>query len=455
MIKRIRAISGAILLCALSCKKDNEKLNQLPDQSITKVRSLDDAQAVLDYTLVMQVTPALGELSANDFYLSLDTVSIIQKPVEMNAYFWQPDIYQGQTEIADYNTPYKQVLHANTVLEALPTIADSSDLIKRNNIKGAALFFRAHAHLQVALLFSSLPNASPSTLGIPLRLSTDPNIPSTRATVAETYNQILDDLSEASRLLPATIDRKRLNRPSKPAALALIARIYLIMGNYSKAETYADSCLLYYSTLTNYNTLSISTINPFASNNDEIIFTASLLSKTIFENNYWFVDSTLYRSYQPNDLRKKIFFKLDPITNLPVQQHSYSGKQSLFSGIATDEVFLIRAEARAQNNNPQAAMNDLNALLEKRWKPTASFIPYTATSAEDAIQQIRAERRKELVFRGLRWIDVRRYNREHPADTLIRITKTDVFRLKPNDLRTVLLLPPDVIQLSGMPQNQR
>lgn len=455
MTKRIHTIIGAILLCIFSCKKDNEKLNQLPDQSITKVRSLDDAQSVLDYTLVMQVTPALGELSADDFYLPLDTVGITQEPVEMNAYFWQSDIFQGKTQIADWNIPYKQILHANTVLEALPIITDTSDLVKRNNIKGAALFFRAHAHLQVALLFSSLPNALPSTLGIPLRLSTDPNIPSTRATVVETYNQILDDLSEASRLLPATIDRKRLNRPSKPAAFALMARVYLIMADYSKAEAFADSCLHYYSILTDYNTISNSITNPFVSNNDEIIFSTTLLSTTIFEKTNWFIDSTLYGSYDPNDLRKKIFFKLDPITNQPIQQYTYSDKQLLFSGIATDEVYLIRAEAKAKNNQTQAAMNDLNTLLEKRWKPTASFIPYIATSAADAIQQIRAERRKELVFRGLRWVDVRRYNREHPADTLIRITKTDVFRLKPNDSRTVLLLPPDVIQLSGMPQNQR
>jgi starch-binding outer membrane protein, SusD/RagB family len=455
MIKRLCAISGAILLCVISCKKDNEKLSQLPDQSITKVRSLDDAQAVLDYTPVMQVTPALGELSADDFYLSLDTAGIIQKPVEINAYFWQPDIFQGQTQIADWNTPYKQILHANTVLEALPTITDSSDLIKRNNIKGAALFFRAYAHLQVALLFSSLPNATPSTLGIPLRLSTDPNIPSTRATVADTYTQILDDLLDASRLLPTSIDRKRLNRPSKPATFALMARVYLIMADYLKAEAYADSSLQYYSTLTDYSNLPISTINPFASNNDEILFTTSLLSTTIFGNNYWFVDSILYRSYHPNDLRKTIFFRLDPITNQPVHQHSYTGKPPLFSGIATDEVYLIRAEAKAKNNKTQAGMNDLNTLLEKRWKQTASFVPYTAPSAEDAIQQIRAERRKELVFRGLRWVDVRRYNREHPADTLIRITKTDVYKLYPNDLKTVLLLPPDVIQLSSMPQNQR
>jgi hypothetical protein len=454
MIKRLCAISGAILLCALSCKKDNEKLNQLPDQSTTKVRSLDDAQAVLDYTPVMQVTPALGELSADDFYLPLDTVGITQEPVEMNAYFWQPDIFQGQTQIADWNTPYKQILHANTVLEALPTITDSSDLMRRNNIKGAALFFRAHAHLQVALLFSSLPNATPSTLGIPLRLSTDPNIPSKRATVADTYTQILDDLLDASQLLPASIDRKRLNRPTKPAVFALMARVYLIMADYPKAEAYADSCLDYYSTLIDYKNLSIIN-NPFVNNNDEIIFSTTLLSTTVFEKTNWFIDSNLYRSYDSNDLRKMIFFMQDAITNHPTQQYSYSDKQLLFSGIATDEVYLIRAEARAKNNQTQAAMNDLNTLLEKRWKQTASFVPYIATTAEDAIQQIRAERRKELVFRGLRWVDVRRYNREHPADTLIRITKTQVYRLKPNDPRTVLLFPPDVIQLSGMPQNER
>jgi tetratricopeptide (TPR) repeat protein len=292
--------------------------------------------------------------------------------------------------------------------------------------------------------------------GIPLRLSTDASVRSTRATVANTYTQIINDLSKAGQLLPAYIDSRRKNRPSRAAAFGLMARLYLFMGNYSKAQEYADSCLQYYPALTDYKTLPPPTAgNPFINNNNEIIFGTTLLSTTLFESKSWYIDSTLFSSYDNNDLRKDFFFTTDSITRLPVQQYNYSGNKLLFSGIATDEIYLTRAEAKAKNGDTKGAMDDLNKLLQNRWRADNLFIPRTATSPDDAVQQIRAERRRELLWRGLRWIDCRRYNLESPGAPLTRITKNEVIHLEHNDPKFILPVPPDVIQLSGMPQNNR
>jgi hypothetical protein len=66
------------------------------------------------------------------------------------------------------------------------------------------------------------------------------------------------------------------------------------------------------------------------------------------------------------------------------------------------------------------------------------------------------ERRKELCFRGLRWQDLRRLNKEPEyAKTLTRKIDGITYTLPPNDPKYVFPIPPNVIALSGMQQNPR
>ena len=65
------------------------------------------------------------------------------------------------------------------------------------------------------------------------------------------------------------------------------------------------------------------------------------------------------------------------------------------------------------------------------------------------------ERRKELLMRGLRWMDLKRLNMEGAAITLTRTVNGQVYTLPPNDLRYALPIPEDVIAISGMQQNPR
>lgn len=72
------------------------------------------------------------------------------------------------------------------------------------------------------------------------------------------------------------------------------------------------------------------------------------------------------------------------------------------------------------------------------------------------LQWILTERRKELLFRDLRWMDLKRLNKEPAYETmLIRTFNGVTYTLKPNDPRYALPLPRNVINLTGMSQNPR
>ena len=99
-------------------------------------------------------------------------------------------------------------------------------------------------------------------------------------------------------------------------------------------------------------------------------------------------------------------------------------------------------------------MLKLNELLVKRWK-AGTFIPFSASTKEEALQIIKEERRKELLFRGLRLADIKRYNRDGDAITLTRTIGGEAYSLPPNDLRYAIAIPEDIIKQTGMPQNPR
>ena len=81
------------------------------------------------------------------------------------------------------------------------------------------------------------------------------------------------------------------------------------------------------------------------------------------------------------------------------------------------------------------------------------FNPYTASSAQSALALILTERRKELIFRNLRWMDIKRLNKEGANIWLKRIVAGQTYTLPANDNRFALALPSDIISMTGMPQN--
>jgi starch-binding outer membrane protein, SusD/RagB family len=437
-------------------------LDQKPSTDLLIPNTMPVLQQLMDNTLVMNISPALGEFSADNFYLTYLTWSSLDIK-EANAYIWASDIYEGQGLVIDWDIPCQQVFYSNTVLQGLAGIRpDSTNQTQWNTLEGTALFSRAFAFFNVAELFAKPYDTvtAASDPGIPIRLNPDINEKTTRASMQVTYNQILGDLHTAEGLLPAAIPFSNLNRPSRLAVQALLARVYLSVGDYTDAGLCADSVLNVYGKLLNYNILD--TLKPiqFAINMPEVLYQANFPFEgntlQAFTCNGCLVDTTLIASYAANDLRRPLYYFEEP-SGLYTLNGSYAGLIYPFSGLATDELYLIRAECNArggQAGQVTAALNDLDTLMSYR-VVTGSFTPYAMMSAAAALDTVLAERRKELAFRGIRWSDLRRLNQEGWNITLTRNLNGIQYTLPFNSELYTLPIPPDVIQESGIAQNPR
>ena len=455
-------LSIALLLLAIgstlaSCSKTSF-LDKKPNTQLVVPTTLQDFQTLLDNQVVMQETPELGELSSDNYRMFYTTWTTLTAKSQ-NAYIWAQDIYGGQGKIPDWDFPYQQVFYANVVLDGLHKIkVNESNRQQWNTIKGTALFIRAYAFYNLSQLFAPVYDATTASMdkGIALRLTSDVNEKSVRANVQQTYDQILADLRQADSLLPEALPAANLNRPSRPAVLAMLARVCLSMQVYPQAEAYANSSLQLYSTLMDFNKLPYTTTSlPISQSNQETLYQSILYSgsEVLVGGSFksvCIVDSNLYASYAPGDLRRAIFYRIGGQTGFPYLKASYSGKSYCFSGLAVDEVYLIRAECEARAGNKNDALADLNTLLVHRWTDTVVYNPITAASASAALDSVLVERRKELAFRGLRWTDLRRLNKEGANITLSHGLNGQVYRLPPSSHNYVFYLPPDVLRLSGM-----
>ncbi|HET6253262.1 MAG TPA: RagB/SusD family nutrient uptake outer membrane protein [Puia sp.] len=452
------------LLFVLSCCACTKYLAKVSDQSLPVPTAPGDFQAYLDNNLmVVNSTPGLGPLGTDDFWIGDSLWSTLDAP-SATAYDWQADIFQGQASSDSWNRPYTAIYYANVVLDGISQKADSADPMAYDSIRGSALFYRAfHSyHLEETFGQPYQPASAGTDLGIPLRVTDDLTARDRRATVAQVYTQILADLQQAAPLLSRQVPWLNRNRPSRPAAFALLTEVCLTMQDYADAKRWADSALSLYSGLVRYDTVDAARALPFSlAGNDEVLFQCSAYNyPVLYDNNkreYGAeVDTTLYASYSPNDLRLSVFFKPSASGDGGYCfRGSYTGQFYLFSGLSVDLVLLSRAECRARLGDITGAMDDLNKLLVTRYRAN-TYVNYTAGTQEEALQYILMERRKETLFREVRWTDLRRLNQE-PAHAvyLYRVLRGRQYVLAPMDKRYTYPIPSNEIQLSGIQQNGR
>jgi hypothetical protein len=435
-----------------SCKK---YLDAKTDKKLVIASSISDAQALMDNSSTLGgYCPSDGTVMADDYFL-LDDYFDTRQVIQQNEFLWDS---QAMTDDGTFSDSYQAILTCNVALETLTKISpSSSELASYNLAKGAALFYRAYRHYMLMTIYCLQYDkvTAGSDLGIPYKTSSDINEVLSRPSLQSNYDAVISDLKTATQILPTNTTFP--TRPTKQAAFGMLARIYLSMNDYTNAFANADSCLNIYNTLMDYNDYVASGTNtPFRRFNVEDIFHNTSYALTMLQYSNCNIDSSLYNSYNSSDLRKTLFYVQNP-----EGYYSFRGwydeniDGGPYGGIATDEIYLIRAECYARAGNAGAAMADLNTLLRKRYDHT--FTDLTATDTQNALDIILTERRKELVMRNnLRWTDLKRLNKDpHYAKTLTRFQHGQTYTLPPNDLRYALLIPPTEIQLSGMEQNKR
>ena len=447
------ALLAVYLLAGLSsCSKD--WLEAKPDKSVIVPSTVGDLQLLLDNHQVFNIYQAsgLGEISAGDFYISQTSWLSLFNVQERSAYIWEKtaDFYKGE-QSADWQGAYARILNANLVLKSLQGLKPGADPAAWNNVKGCALFFRAFDFFNLAQEYCKVYDAGSALveLGLPLRLDYDVNISVKRANLQETYDQVIKDLKEAAPVLDKIPLYK--TQPSRQAVYALLARTYLSMERYAEAGLYVDSALQIQHQLMDYSKLPTNGTYSIARFNPEVIF-HSTFTYGIFNTSRLLVEPALLNAYAENDLRKRVFFT--PVNNGMTYRGSYGGDKNLFGGLATDELYLIRAESSARLGALDAALKDLNRLLQTRW--SGNYTTVVAHDQDAVLRYILAERRKELAFRGLRWTDLRRLNKDSRfAVNLSRTINGQTYILTPGDKRYVLPIDEIEIKLADIPQNDR
>ncbi|MBN7813091.1 RagB/SusD family nutrient uptake outer membrane protein [Algoriphagus sp. H41] len=427
-------------------------LDAKPEQSLVVPHTLDDVQALLDNTVVFNVQPSIPYLAADEFEISDAGFTALATPQERGVYLWEDDPYQGQP-VADWTRLYQQVFYANVALQTLEGSPDKgSD--QYNHLKGSALFYRAYAYHQLLQVFAMpyLQSGDNSkTLGIVLRDRADINAQPKRASLEDSYRQLVSDLEMALALLPDSSVPK--TRPSRAAALGLMSRVLMDTFQFRQAAESAEKALGIYVERVDFNTLNLSLPRPFTAFNGEMVFYSSLLTNGFMRSAEASVDSALIASYGPADLRKQAYFIARAGGKFTFSKF-LTGTNQFFGGISVGELYLTAAEGFFRSGDEEKARDFLNRLLALRYK-TGFFEPVVSTG-QVLLDRIVMERRKELVGRGLRWADIRRLNQwEGSKTTLQRSVLGQEYQLLPGSAKYAFPIPDEELARSGILQNPR
>ncbi|WP_317166095.1 RagB/SusD family nutrient uptake outer membrane protein [Sphingobacterium sp. SGL-16] len=453
------------LMFLFSCTPEFLSLKR--DMKNVVPQSLEDFQSLMDYSAVMNLNSAylLGEIGAGDFYLKDETWNALSSPWVKNAYNWQKDIFQGsQSDI--WNRMYEKVLYCNIVLEGLARNKDDIyDIKGYNDVRGQALFWRSYSFYQLAQFFCAAYDKQnlEGIIGLPLRLESDIDQKVQQSTLQQTYNKIVENLLEAEELLkddkPSVYGTYFKSRPSKIALRALLSRVYLQMQDYSGAKEYAQKVLSMQSELLDYNKVAVKpakeySFDFFGATNPEVLLYDVMFYNNVIAQSRLIVDSVLLRSYQEHDLRKERFFTSTNGGDTTFRG-SYNGNVDLHGFITLPEVYLTLAESSVRTDDLIKAKDVMNVFLSKRYA-NGSARDISSLDKGTLLDFILQERRKELVFRGVRWQDLRRLNLEPQFErTITRNIEGTVYTLLPNSSKFIYPLPEDEVILNGYKQVQR
>lgn len=438
-------------VCFFSC---SDFLDKKGSSVLAVPETVKDLRALLDNeSEVNTYYPALAEMGSDDYYIPYAT--LVSRPQsEQLIYSWQRE--EERIDMASWGLPYRVIMISNMVLEALERGVEGTAHEKKI-LEGEAHFVRALAYWYLAQVFC-LPydeRASHKDLGLPLRVTSDMNQKYDRSSVEEAYRLIVGGMKKAIEQLPENTAYK--TQPNKAAAYGALARVFLSMEKYDEANQMAIEAIKRHDKLLDYNMVNVSANLPFGIVHDEIIYYGTTNNGLLLSASRARVPKEIFDLYEENDLRKQIFFNSTNMDDIIFKGYYAGRSTSYFAGIATDELYLIRAECEVRNGETSAGLSLLNKLIETRWKK-GSFVPYQTMDEEEALIMVLKERRKQLIKRGLRWVDLRRLNKDPRFEqTLVREidsgSEVQRFQLEPNAIQYVYPIPYPLLELYKYEQN--
>ncbi len=400
-MKNILPALAWLLLCLMNFSCEGF-LDEKPQKSILVPESALEYQAILDNYTRVNISAPLPFIYSDDFWTT-EANLLRLSPWHQQSYRWSMNPYSTGEIPEDYFNVYRKIFTANVVLDKL---AENPRWSKKDldDLRGKALFWRAHGYFELAVLFLDHPkSASSEGRRIPARLSSALNAPVGTLNSQQAFDLILKDLEAALPLLEPTTQYP--TQPSVFAGYGLLSRIHLYLGNYDQAMEYGLKVLEGNFKLMNYSSLNMNLAFPIQNFNAEIIlFTTMASISVVAANNTAFIEPKLANSYEAADLRRRLFFSNS--AGFLSFKGNYTGRSEVFTGVALDEVLLNLAEAKVRTGSISQGMGYLNQLLRNRIQ---NFKDLELSDPTLALASVLDHRRKSLVFRGLRWMDLKRF----------------------------------------------
>lgn len=413
-MKRIiakRIVLVAMLIPFMACEK---YLDLEPSQSISEDIALDTDQNVKNVLLGAYSIFDNPELYGGNILTWSELLGADGEVMWTGTYSGPRQIFNREMNAANedarvqWMAAYRVINIANNVLSALDVVKEAD----RNRVEGEALFLRALMYFDLARYYGKpyelgTNNTQPAVPIIltPTRGITDENkVP--RSNVEQVYERVITDLTRAASILP----NQNTVYAEKGSANALLARVYLQMGNYSGARDAANTVI----------TSAVYSLRPTyagAFNNDgkstEDIFVTEITSQDRFSAMTEFWSIPIYGGrdgdidimqphldlYDPADQRLALFY----LGNGAMRSGKWNNQYGVVNIIRLAEMYLIRAECnfRLTTEIGDTPTNDINRLRQRAGFGANYFSSVT-------LDDILLERRLELAHEGHKVHDMRR-----------------------------------------------
>ena len=363
-----------------------------------------------------------------------------------NSFFGNMGFYSSTnssdgTVATAYQGAYRTIYQANLFLQGFTPKASVVTQDKANQYTGEAEFIRSLCYFYLVNLWAQPYNftADASHPGVPLVLTaaddpfaTSNNLP--RSTVKQVYDQMEKDLLDAEAKLPdpGADAFTKVARATKGAARALLMRLYLYKGDWTKANQYADAVI-------NMNKYSLNAGNPITTFRTPYTTAESIFSVAMSGSDNPNTNNSLGQHYGPR-ARGDISISADYInlmdTTVDLRYRAKGGDSLMersngafwtrkYVGLTTDfvpvlryaEVLLTKAEALAKLSPSTVDANAVTLLNQIRTRSNAA--PVAPATQQDLVNALIKERRIELAFEGQGSFEFQRNKMDIPAHSTV------------------------------------
>jgi hypothetical protein len=431
MLKNKFSVICLMALTVLSCKK----VTEIPE---TDFIDGDKAFATVENADAAAVAAYAGVIPEGNMYAASilsDEVKLAEFPNDPTVHGWSfaaDDISLTRNSLSTYDNHYRVIDRANRVLRALPE-SDSmrvGDNNLRIRLRGEMLAMRAYMHFELWRWYAK--NYDPTGLALPYMES--PSIQDVgRITMQPYFTKMMADLAEARTLIPANYND--IYRITRNAVIGMQARAALYMRDWAAAEAFATEYItsLPLATRTEFPNIWLDAGNTEVAWKIKRVTQSTYLPGSFYRARalqpntvgvvFYAVSSKLWDAFDhTNDIRATTYMKDEPLISANparapfskiVRKYDAYAYNNANEGVAdykmfrTGEMYLIRAEARAELNKLGPAAQDLNALRAAR---ISGYTNQNFADQATLIAAIMEERFKELAFEGHRFWDLKRRN---------------------------------------------